>query len=84
MIVTNYTDARAGLKTLMDRVVDDCDHAIITRQGGEPVVMTSLAEWQAMDETNYLLSSQANARELRESIAQFKAGEAQERELSEP
>lgn len=84
MIVTNYTDARAGLKKLMDRVVDDCDHAVITRQRGEPVVMISLAAWQAMDETNYLLSSPANARELRESIREVEAGQTQIRELIEP
>lgn len=84
MIVTNYTEARSGLKKLMDRVVADHDHAIITRQGGEPVVMVSLADWQAMDETNYLLSNPENARVLRESIAQFEAGQARERELIQP
>ncbi len=84
MIVTNYTDARAGLKKLMDRVVDDCDYAVITRQKGEPVVLMSLAAWQAMDETTYLLSSPANARALRESIAEIEAGKAQVRELIEP
>ena len=84
MIVVNYTDARAGLKKLMDRVVDDCDHAIITRQKGEPVVMVSLAEWQAMDETNYLNSSPENARRLQEAIDELNAGGGQERELIEP
>ena len=84
MIVTNYTDARAGLKKLMDRVVEDCDEAIITRQRGEPVVMISLSAWQAIDETNYLLSSAANARELRESIAEYEAGKAEPRELIGP
>lgn len=68
----------------MDRVVDDCDHAIITRQGGEPVVMVSLASWKAMDETNNLLSTPENARRLQEGLAQFEAGEAIERALIKP
>ena len=81
MIVTNYTDARAGLKKLMDRVVDDCAPAMITRQKGEPVVLISLAEWNAMAETNYLISSPENARRLQEGIDQLNAGAAVEREL---
>lgn len=81
MIVMNYTDARAGLKKLMDRVIDDCAPAMITRQKGGPVVMVSLAEWNAMEETNYLMSSPENARRLQEAIDQLKAGGGTEREL---
>lgn len=84
MIVTNYTEARANLKALMDRVVDDCDHAIITRQGGEPVVMLALADWQAMEATTHLLSTPANRDDLLASIAELDAGKGQERELIQP
>jgi len=81
MIITNYTEARGNLKALMDRVVNDCDHAVITRQGGEPVVLVSLSEWKAMDETNHLLSSPANREDLLASIAELDAGKGREREL---
>jgi antitoxin YefM len=39
------------------------------------VVMVSLADWNAMEETLHLLSTPENARRLFESIAQLEAGE---------
>ncbi|UVI38092.1 type II toxin-antitoxin system Phd/YefM family antitoxin [Qipengyuania spongiae] len=83
MDVTTYTDARKNLKAVMDRVVDDCDHTVITRQNGEPVVMLSLSEWNSLRETAYLLSSPKNAERLRDSIARLDAGEGEVRELIE-
>jgi antitoxin YefM len=73
--ILSFSQARAGLKALMERVTSDKTSAIITRQGGEPVVMVSLSEWEAIQETNYLLSSPANAQCLRESIASAEAGD---------
>lgn len=69
------SEARASFKALIERVTADKSPAIITRRGGEPVVMVSLSEWEAIQETNYLLESPANARRLRESIAAAEAGE---------
>ena len=79
--IVSFTEARQGLKTLMDRVTGDKSPAVITRRGAEPVVMVSLSEWEAIQETNYLLKSPANAKRLRESIAQAEADET--RTLSE-
>ena len=45
--------------------------------------MVSLADWNAMEETAYLLSSPRNAERLRASIAELDAGEGIERELIE-
>jgi len=84
MNVVNYSDARANLKAVMDGVTVDHVPTLITRQRGEPVVMISLAEWNSMAETEYLLSSPNNARRLRESIAQMDAGKGVERELIDP
>jgi len=81
MEVISYTEARAKLKEVMDRVVEDCTPTIITRQRGKPVVMISLDDWNSMDATMYLLSSPRNAARLRESIAEADAGLAVEREL---
>jgi antitoxin YefM len=74
MEVVTFSEARRNFKAVMDRVVDDADHTVITRQGGEPVVMISLSEWNSIQETNHLLSSPKNAARLRESIAQLEAG----------
>ncbi|WP_243457063.1 type II toxin-antitoxin system Phd/YefM family antitoxin [Parasphingorhabdus cellanae] len=80
----NFSNARANLKALMDRVVADRAPVKITRQRGEAVVMIAESEWAGMEETIHLLSSPANAKELLESIAQLDAGEGQERELIDP
>jgi len=81
MDVLTYSDARANLKEVMDRVVGDRTHVVITRQKAEAVVMVSLADWNAMEETMHLLSSQKNAERLREAVAQLDAGAGSEREL---
>jgi antitoxin YefM len=48
------------------------------------VVLVSLDDWNAMEETLHLLSTPANAERLRKSIRQFDAGKGEERELIEP
>jgi antitoxin YefM len=73
MNILTFSEARASLKTAMDNVV--------TRLGGEHVVMLSLADFNSMEETMYLLSSAKNANRLMESIAQLRAGKARSREL---
>ncbi|HEX5776758.1 MAG TPA: type II toxin-antitoxin system prevent-host-death family antitoxin [Caulobacteraceae bacterium] len=84
MNVLSYSDTRARLKEVMDRVVEDHNPVVITRRAGEAVVMVSLSDWHAMEETAYLLASPANAKALRESIAEFEAGRGFERDLIEP
>ena len=78
MDVVTYSEARKNFKAIMDRVVNDSDHTIVTRQGGEPVVMVSLSEWNAIQETAHLLSSPKNAARLAEGIAQLNAGKGVE------
>lgn len=84
MDVLTYSDTRARLKEVMDRVVDDHMPVVVSRQRGEAVVMVSLADWQAMEATAYLVSTPNNARRLRESIAELEAGLGVERELIDP
>ena len=84
MDVMTYSDMRARLKEVMDRVSQDHSPVLITRQGGESCVIMSLSDYQSLDETAYLLSSPENARRLRESIAQLDAGLGVEHDLIEP
>ena len=81
MKIVSYTEARNGLKTVLDGVIDDADYTIITRRDAEDAVVMSLAYFQSMAETLHLLSSPANAAHLAKSIAQHKAGKAVRREL---
>jgi len=84
MDVLTYSDTRANLKEVMERVVADHNPVVITRQKAEAVVMVSLADWNAMEETAYLLSDPETAAELRESIRQLETGQCVERALIEP
>ena len=81
MKVVSYTQARNGLKTVLDGVIDDADYTIITRRDAEDAVVMSLAYFQSMAETLHLLASPANAAHLAKSIAQDKAGQAKKRKL---
>lgn len=74
MQIVSYSEARANLKSIMDRVVNDHEPTAVTRQRGKPVVIVALDDWNGMRETNYLLSSPNNAKFLHESIAQAEAG----------
>jgi antitoxin YefM len=68
----------------MDRVVDDRTHVVVTRQRSEAVVMVSLSDWNAMEETMHLLSTPTNAERLRSSIRKLNEGRGSERELINP
>lgn len=83
MDVLSYSDTRANLKEVMDRVVDDRAPVVITRQKAESVVMVSLSDWHAMEETLHLLSSPANATRLRQSVQQLDLEGGVERALAE-
>jgi antitoxin YefM len=80
----SFSETRANLKAVMDKVVADRAPVAVTRQRGEGVVMISQSEWNSIEETLYLLSSPANARILLEAIAELDAGKGEEHELIEP
>jgi len=82
MDAITYTTARANLADTMDRVCDDHEPIIITRNGQQAVVMMSLDDFKALEETSYLLRSPKNARRLLESIASLEAGQGKERKLA--
>lgn len=81
MNILTFSEARAGLKAVMDDVCTDHSPTVITRQSGEAVVMLSLADFNSMEETLYLLGSPKNASRLLASFEQLKAGKARTREL---
>lgn len=81
MNILTFSEARASFKTVMDNVCRDHAPTVVTRTNGEHVVMVSLADFNSIQETLYLLGSEANANRLMESIAQLRAGKAQAREL---
>lgn len=83
MDIINYTELRSDLKNTMERVCNDHIPIAITRKGGAPVVMMSLADYNSERETAYLLSSENNRKRLLSSIKNVKLGKHEEKELIE-
>jgi antitoxin YefM len=77
------TEIRRRLAETMERVCDDHAPIIVARKNSRSVVMMSLEDFEALEETAYLLRSPANARRLLESIAELEAGGGTERALVE-
>lgn len=74
MKVMSYSESRANYAEVLSHVVDDCEEVVITRAGHDPVVIVSLAEYESLKETNYLLQSPANARVLKRRIERLERG----------
>lgn len=75
MDAITYSAARQNLAQTMNQVCENHSPVIITRQKAEPVVMLSLADYNSMRETAYLLENPANAAHLRQSVQEAEAGE---------
>ena len=84
MDAISYSSARANLAKTMDRVCEDHEPIIITRNGEQQsVVMLSLDDFKALEETAYLLRSPANAKRLLAAVTQRAEGKGMVRELAE-
>lgn len=83
MDAITYSNARANLANTMNRVCEDHEPIIITRNSEQSVVMLSLEDFNALEETAYLLRSPANARRLLSAMKQLTDGQGQERQLAE-
>ncbi len=75
------SEARKNLFPLIEQVNEDHTAVEITSRRGNAVLM-SRAEYDALQETAYLLRVPANARRLLESLDQSRRGERQEHDLS--
>jgi antitoxin YefM len=64
----SYTAARENLASMMDKVCNDHAPVVITRKRRQPVVMLSLDDYEALQETAHLLRSRANAKRLLDAI----------------
>ena len=75
MKTVSYSKARNEFAKTLDAVVDDHAPVLATRKDKTPVVMVSLPDYESMQETDYLLSTPANARRLMKSLAEARAGQ---------
>ena len=79
----SYTSARSNLAKTMEKVCNDHAPVAITRKGEGAVVMMSMEDYQALEETAYLLRSPKNMRRLLTAINDLEAGNGKARELVE-
>ena len=81
MKAITYTAARQNLAKTMEKVCKDHAPVIVTRKTTDSVVIMSLEDYEALEETAYLSRSPKNTRRLIESIAQLEEGQGVERAL---
>ena len=74
MNVMSYSAFRSHLASTLDKVNADHKPVLITRKGSNPVVVISLEDFKAYEETAYLMASPKNAERLNESISEVNAG----------
>jgi antitoxin YefM len=79
-VALTASEARKNLFPLIEQVNDDRQPVEITSKRGDAVLMAR-ADYDALQETAYLLRVPANAQRLLESLAQARSGERQEHEL---
>lgn len=84
MKTMSYTESRARYAEVLDSVVDDREEVVITRAGHEPVVIVSLADFESLRETAYLMRSPSNARRLLDAMERLESGEGASHKLIEP
>lgn len=81
METVSYSQAREELAKTMDKVCRDKKPIIITRQRGDSVVLLSMEDFEALEETAYLLRSPKNAQRLLKSIEELEAGKGKKKKL---
>lgn len=74
MKAITYTAARENLADTMQRVCEDHAPVVITRRRDQAVVMMALDDYEALEETAYLLRSPRNAKRLRSAVEQLRKG----------
>jgi len=83
MQTLNFSHTRQNLASTLDAVVDNAMPVIVTRQNKESVVIISMKDYRAMEETAYLMQSEANAKRLNRAINQLEDGLGKTKELVE-
>lgn len=77
MNTISYSQTRQNLKSVFDSVVDQSEPIFVKRKNGQNVVILSEADYTALNETAYLLSSPANRKHLKAGLKNLKKGETQ-------
>jgi antitoxin YefM len=74
MRTVNYTELRNNLKACLDGVINDNEPLIINRSENNGVVIISLDEYNAIKETEYIMSSPETMAAIRNGEEDLKNG----------
>jgi antitoxin YefM len=83
MKVINYTEFRKNLTKNLDTVNNDRDIVVISRSKGKNIVVMSLDEYNSIQETLFLMSSNQNRKRLEEAILEMEKGKYLKKQLIE-
>jgi antitoxin YefM len=83
MNALTYTYTRQHLADIMRSVNEDHVPVVVTSQRGKPVVILSLDDYHAFEETAYLLRNPQGAKRLLDSVEELRTGGGQARDLIE-
>ena len=73
--------AKQEFEAVVAKVLADAEPTVVNTPAGESVVVVPLDDYEAWQETVYLLRNPANAAHFRESLAESQAGQVQPRKL---
>ncbi len=68
MKALNYSELRMNLKSNLDAITEDQEMLVVHRPKGKSIVMMSLEEYNALQETFHLNSSKPNRERLENAI----------------
>lgn len=74
METINYSTFRGHLAKALDKVNQNHNPILITRQNGKSAVVMSLEDFESYEETAYLMASPINAKRLNRAIQQLESG----------
>lgn len=74
MKMISYTTARKNLSNAMEMVCGAQETVVITRKTGPAVVMLSLADYESLQETAYLMRTSANVKRLLAALESMEQG----------
>jgi len=81
MKIMSMSESRANYAATLDSVINDQEEVVITRPGGENVVMVPQREYESMKETLYLMASPVNRQRISHAIEQLNSGGGEQHEL---
>lgn len=74
MIAENLSNVRNNFNEVCNRIIQDSDIAVITRENAENVVIMSQSQYENMMENLYIRNSKSNYEWLKDSIKQAEEG----------